>query len=186
MKNVFYLLSAMFIALFVFGSCDKDDPVIPNEEEVITTLTYTLVSQDRGTSVVLSFKDVDGDGGNDPVVEAGTLSANTSYVGSMVLLNELETPVGEITKEVKEEGAEHQFFFDSSMADVAVTYTDKDVNGKPIGIKTTLITGNAGSGKLTVVLKHQPDKNAKGVAGGDMSNAGGETDIEVTFNINVQ
>ena len=41
-------------------------------------------------------------------------------------------------------------------------------------------------GSITVILKHKPMKTAANVSNGDISNAGGETDIEVTFPIDVQ
>ena len=65
-------------------------------------------------------------------------------------------------------------------------YMDMDGNGNPIGLTTTVTTASAGSGAITITLRHEPDKTAAGVAGGDISNAGGETDIEVTFQVNVQ
>ena len=40
--------------------------------------------------VVLSFTDLDGDGGNAPVINGGTLQANTTYTGTIDLLNEAE------------------------------------------------------------------------------------------------
>ncbi len=186
MKKAFYFLALIHCVLLVFTACDKDDPHMPNEEEVITTLTYTLTPQGGGSEVVLMFKDIDGDGGNAPVITSGILSSNTTYIGRLLLLNELETLVGNITEEIVKEGAEHQFFFNSSLADLEINYTDKDVNDKPIGILTSVKTGGAGSGKLKIVLRHQPDKNAEGVSAGDISHAGGETDIEITFDIDVQ
>ncbi|HBK71516.1 MAG TPA: type 1 periplasmic binding fold superfamily protein, partial [Flavobacteriaceae bacterium] len=36
------------------------------------------------------------------------------------------------------------------------------------------------------ILRHEPNKSASGVSDGDITNAGGETDIEVIFNITVQ
>ena len=186
MKKTLYLLPLMLIALSVFSACEKDDPVIPNEEEVITTFTYALLPQAGGDPVVLSFRDIDGDGGKAPVVEAGTLKANTTYVGEIILLNELETPAGNITEEVKAEGVEHQFFFNTTLTDVSIAYADKDDNGKPVGLTTSLTTRNIGSGKLTIILRHQPEKTAEGVVEGGVANAGGETDIEVTFDLNVQ
>ena len=43
-----------------------------------------------------------------------------------------------------------------------------------------------GSGTITVTLRHEPNKDAAGVSSGDIANAGGETDIEVTFNVEIQ
>ena len=40
-------------------------------------------------------------------------------------------------------------------------------------------TNAAGSGELQVVLRHEPDKFGANVSAGDITNAGGETDIEV-------
>ena len=65
-------------------------------------------------------------------------------------------------------------------------YTDADDNGNPIGILTTLTTGEVGSGNLRIVLRYGPNKNADGVFSGDITNAGGETDIEVVFPITIQ
>ncbi len=74
----------------------------------------------------------------------------------------------------------------STLAGLSVSYTDTDADGNPIGITTELITSDAGSGVLTVILRHEPNKGASGVSGGDITNAGGETDIEVDFDVNVQ
>ena len=37
------------------------------------------------------------------------------------------------------------------------------------------------SATMTVILRHEPNKAGAGVSDGDITNAGGETDIEVTF-----
>jgi hypothetical protein len=47
-------------------------------------------------------------------------------------------------------------------------------------------TSSAGSGTLTITLRHEPNKDGDNVADGDITNAGGETDVEVTFNIDVE
>ncbi|AWV96940.1 type 1 periplasmic binding fold superfamily protein [Arcticibacterium luteifluviistationis] len=176
----------LFLALLNF-SCEKDDPVIPNEEELITTLNYQLVPEGGGDTVVLSFKDIDGDGGNAPVITNGVLKANTTYVGTLSLLNESVSPVESITEEVEEEGDEHQFFFEKSDAlDVAISYDDVDANGDPVGLKTRLVTGAVSNGTLVITLRHEPSKAASGVSDGLIANAGGETDIEVSFNVEVE
>jgi len=179
-----YLL--IISSLLVITSCSKDDPKIPNEEELITTLKMTLTPVSGGNTVTLSFKDLDGDGGNSPVVTGGTLLRNSSYNGKLELLNESETPIDDITKEILAEADDHQFFFQSTVSGLSITYSDNDKNNKPLGLATLVKTVGAGSGKLTVTLRHKPSKNAQGVATGDITNAGGETDIAVTFDIVVQ
>ena len=169
-------------ALFALSACKKkdSDPVIPNEEELITTVRIELLSQND--TVIFLFRDLDGDGGNDPIVEAGTLTANTAYSGHITLLNESVNPALSITEEVEEEGADHQFFYALTDASLAtITYTDEDEFGNPIGLVFVMNTHDAGVSQLSVTLRHEPDKAASGVAEGMISNAGGETDVYVEF-----
>ena len=185
------LLILLIIGFVSFSSCKKDDPVtpvIPNEEEVITTLTYTLTPAGGGTPVVLTFQDLDGDGGDAPTItDDAILQANSTYNGSVGLLNETEDPAEDIGLEVLEESLEHQFFFQSSIQGLTIAYADVDELGmNPLGLQSTLTTGGVGSGSITITLKHEPSKDAPGVSDGDISEAGGETDIEVTFPIDVQ
>lgn len=186
MTNKFslFILAIAFISLM--SSCEKEGPEVPNEEELITTMTYTLTPVSGGSAVVLTFVDLDGDGGNAPTITGGTLAANTSYTGAITLSNQSVSPAEDITAEVAEEDAEHQFFFQSSISDLTVSYADLDSDGKPIGLASTLTTGNTASGSMTVILRHEPNKTAANVSTGDITNAGGESDIEVTFSIDVQ
>lgn len=192
MKHTFVMKYSTNLAFFLIAfvlllsSCDKEDPVIPNEEELITTLTYTLTPAGGGAPVILSFVDLDGDGGNAPTLSSDAFAANQTYSGVLVLQNESISPVDNITLEIEEEAEEHQFFFQSTVTGLSIAYNDQDGNGNPIGLSSTLTTGAAGTGTLTIVLRHEPDKAASGVAGGDIVNAGGETDIQVTFDIDVQ
>lgn len=180
-----YLLLTFLAGSLLITSC-KDDPEPPNEEEIITTVMYTLTPDGGGTSVTMSFEDLDGDGGNAATIVGGTLAANTSYTASLDLLNEAESPAEVITEEIEEEDEDHQFFFASTIADISFAYGDMDADGNPVGLSSTLTTGAAGSGTLTVTLRHEPMKSATGVADGDITNAGGETDIEVVFPVDVQ
>ncbi len=74
------------------------------------------------------------------VNEAGNLSSNTTYSGSIELLNEAETPAEDITEEVTEEKEEHQFFFTVGGSITEVIYTDEDDNGDPVGLSFALTT----------------------------------------------
>lgn len=182
------ILSSIFISMLAIMSCsdDPDDPVIENEDEVITTLTYTLTPSGGGSAVVLQYRDLDGDGPEQPTITNGTLSAETTYSGAFTLLNETESPAESITEEIAEEDADHQFFFVSTISDLTVAYDDTDGDGNPVGLASTLTTGAAGSGTLTVTLKHEPNKSASGVSDGNIANAGGETDISVIWTITVE
>lgn len=183
-KTYLQFLLIITIAL-LFTNCKKEDPVIPNEEELITTLNYTLTPMAGGAAITLSFKDLDGDGGAAPLITGGTLLANQTYTGTIDLLNEAASPAESITQEVQEEAEDHQFFLQSTIPNVTITYTDRDANGNPIGLNSTLTTGAAASGDITVILRHKPNKSASGVSDGDIANADGETDIQVTFPVEV-
>lgn len=185
MKKYLFIVAVLAV-VFTFTACDKDDPVVEPEEEVITTLNYTLTPAGGGTTVTLTFQDLDGDGGNEPTITGGTLVANQSYTGAIELLNESESPAEDITEEIEEEDEEHQFFFQSNIAGLSIAYNDQDADGNPIGLSSTLTTGAASSGSVTVILRHEPNKSGSGVSDGDITNAGGETDIEVAFPIEVQ
>lgn len=182
MKNLFFVL---LTCSALFSSCETDDPVIPNEEEVITTVNFTLTPSGGGTPVVMSFRDLDGDGGNAPTITSGVLAANSTYTGSVQFLNELETPAEDITEEVEEEDDEHQLFY-ATTGGITVSYLNTDGDGLPLGLMTEVNTSAAGAGTITITLRHEPNKSAMGVSDGNIANAGGETDIEVSFAVNVQ
>jgi hypothetical protein len=177
-------LPIMLVAISITSSCDND-PKEVNEEEVITTVTTTLMA--GTTTIILKSKDVDGDGPTLPVVSvSGDLKINTRYTGTTTFMNELKTPAENITNEIKEEGIEHQLFYQVPAAIGAFTYTDKDSNNRPLGLEFELRTGAAAAtGALTVTLKHKPNKSAAGVNSGDIKNAGGSTDAEVSFPVKV-
>ncbi|BCY27607.1 type 1 periplasmic binding fold superfamily protein [Flavobacterium okayamense] len=177
-------LTSFALLAFTLFSCSNDDSGPVNEEEVITTIRVTLTN--GGNTITLQSQDLDGDGPNAPVVTvSGNLDTSTTYLGSVEFLNELENPAEDITAEVEEEGVDHQLFFDLTNSLGTITYDDVDDNGNPIGLEFNLVTGSSGSGTLTVTLRHEPNKEASGVSDGDITNAGGSTDAEVSFPITV-
>lgn len=172
-------------SIIFFTSCEKT-PVVPNEEEIITTLSYTLTPAGGGSPIVLTYKDLDGDGGNAPVITGGTLNDSTTYSGVLELLNETKSPADTITNEIRAEAIHHQFFFQTTINGLNINYNDTDSDGKPLGLASTLTTLSAGTGTLTITLRHEPNKSAAGVAAGNIANAGGETDLEISFNVTIQ
>ncbi len=185
MRKLNFLATVLFTTL-LFVSCSKDDDSTPepvNEEEVITTLTATLVPAGQGTTITLKSQDLDGDGPNAPVITvSGNLSAGVIYNGTIELLNEMESPAEDITEEIEEEDLDHQFFYTiGGGLDVTTSYENNDSEGNPLGTEFTLVAGAASSGALTFTLRHEPTKPNTG-----LDDAGGETDISVTFNLTVE
>ena len=177
------LLAILFISSLTFTACSDDDDDHSgddhSEEELITTVTYTLTGPN---TIVMTFTDLDGEGGAAPTITvSGDLVANSTYTGSLVLLNETESPAEDITAEISAEADEHEFFFTNTLG-LTITKTDVDSGNNPLGLSTTIDTGSAGTGSLTVVLKHEPKKPNNGT----VADAGGNTDVEVTFDVTVQ
>lgn len=162
----------------ILGSSEDDHN---HENEVITTVNYTLTN--GSDEVTLTFIDLDGEGGNEGTYDiSGSLIANTTYTGTIELLNETEDPAKDISEEIREEKDRNEFFYTSTVAGVVITKTDDDGNGNSLGIDTSVTTGAAGSGSITIVLKHEPTKPNDGTS----EDAGGSTDIQVTFDVTVQ
>ncbi len=184
--KTFKILAVLFITSILATSCSDDNPDIINPEEVITTMKVVLTPK-SGDVVTLESRDLDGDGPNAPVITEGTLAPNTSYSAVITLLNETESPAEDITLEVAEEADEHQFFYSATGLNTTFSYAgENDSDGNPVGINFTLLSGDSASGNITFILRHEPNKSAEGVNSGDITNAGGETDIEVTIPVTVK
>jgi hypothetical protein len=181
---------ALLAALVLLSACGNDtDPVPENQEELITTVRLTFTPAGGGTPVIATWEDLDGDGGGAPQVSAINLARNTTYTLAVTLSDASRATAVDITAEVAAEAEEHQLFFRTTgLTGMAIAYNDKDGNDRPIGLVNTVTTPTAGTGTLTVILRHEPNKTATGVAAGDPTNAGGETDIETTppFTVTVQ
>lgn len=176
----------MFIAALAFAGCSKDNAPTPvNEEELITTVILEF-TDNNGNMARFTYRDLDGTGPDTAIVVNDTLLANTNYSASVTFLNESETPAEDITEEVREEGADHQLFFGlTPILNLSFEYADSDANQNPIGLLTNFSTGAASNGALSLTLRHEPNKSASGVAEGDISNAGGETDVAVSFMVHI-
>lgn len=196
-KNVIVATLALVCA-FTITSCDDDDPVKEDVPELITKATLIFTPVGGGTPVSASATDPDGEGVQDIMVDGPiNLTAGTTYTLTLSLINELAEPTDEeynISDEVEEEGDEHMFFFawtNDVFSDPtgngnvdnrvdAVNYEDLDDNGEPLGLVTTWTAGTTSSGTFRVILKHQPDLKTS-----TSDSSTGETDLDITFEINV-
>ncbi|MBA4057877.1 MAG: hypothetical protein C0490_24385, partial [Marivirga sp.] len=127
------------------------------------------------------------------------LDIATTYTLKIDLINGLASPTSaeyDIDAEVEEEADEHMFFFswtDAVFEDPAgdgnvdsrnddVNYSDEDSKGLPLGLTTTWRSAPATStGTFRVMLKHQPDLKST-----TSTSADGESDLDITFTVNVQ
>ena len=170
---------ALLAIPFLYFSCSDDDdtPSPINEEEVITTMNVYVDGV-----LAMSSTDLDGDGPNEPVVTEGSLFANTTHEVRLEFLNELEDTPEDITEEIEEESDMHQVFFSTDIPGVEFEYTNFDNQDPPLPLGTNfnIITGDSGTGTITITLIHNPNKPNTG-----LDSAGGEEDISVTFDVSV-
>jgi hypothetical protein len=194
--HTFFRFSLCMLMVAGLAACKKEKPVPPaggggtpppNEQELITTVLLVFESLDGTQTSTFSWRDLDGDGGNPPVIETEPLLAGTAYRMHVQVLDESNPDaVEDITEEIAAEDEEHQFFFIVAGAEATFSYGDADANGNPVGLETLWSTGAASAGTLRVVLRHELNKDAPGVSDGDITNAGGDTDVDVTFPLVVQ
>ena len=200
LKN--YRLIALLIAGLTIASCSDDDSV-PEEEddvEVITNVNLIFTNNaDPNDLIIARAEDSDGIGAQSlEVLDGIVLAADTQYTLTFEILNALDSDdVEDIGAEILEEGDEHQFFFtftadafDSPLGDGnidsasdPINYNDSDINGLPIGLSTNYTTPAAltEGGTFRVLLQHQPGEKS---ATSDSNT--GDTDIDVTFTLNIQ
>lgn len=197
------LLFVMSISLVACGG-DDDDTGEGNENEVITTVTLEFAPQGGGAVVTAEWNDPDGDGGSAPTIDPIVLAAGTTYALAVGFENRLENPPEVITEEVADESDEHQIFFTGSAVDgpasdepgapLTQSYSDEDGNGLPIGLENTVVAA-AGTGELTVTLRHLPPVNGTAVKTAELAaeveesgfgDLGGSTDAQVAFMVTVE
>jgi hypothetical protein len=178
-----------------------DDGGSTNENEVITTvvLNFTPTS---GSAVVATWNDPDGDGGSAPTIDPVNLPPG-NYSLTVQFQNRLVTPPEEITEEVMQENNFHLLLFTgtavvgpattNTTGPLMQSYADMDGNGLPVGL-TDNIVASAGTGQLTVTLRHMPPEEppvksattVMEVKTGGVDSIGGSTDAQVNFTVTVQ
>ncbi|RTQ53632.1 hypothetical protein EJV47_02530 [Hymenobacter gummosus] len=177
-----FLAALLLAAPLLTTSCknDDDNPTPDDENELITTVRYTLTPAGGGTPVTVEYKDLDGAGGTAPTIGTLTLAANTTYTGAVTFLDESKSPADNITAEVNEESDEHLVVYVPTPANLlSITRTDRDRNNLEVGLSTRLVTTTAATGTLKINLQHQP-----GIKNGQPNL--GSADAEVTFPVTVR
>jgi hypothetical protein len=193
MKNL-RKVSLYLVALLAFGfaSCESEDPEKENEGEVITDVTLNFQELNASNALVgsvFTFKASDPQGievGKTPTVQSITLTKGKKYQMTIEVKNSIENE--DITKEILEEAAAHQFFFLGQVFDssfFSIQYAD--AGGVALGLKT-IVTVSSSTGtnnsNMRVVLRHELNKSFPGASSPTFANfaqAGGETDLDITF-----
>jgi hypothetical protein len=179
---------AILAAVLLFMSCKKDEDIEPTDDnELITRVELTFINKATNAIVKYTFQDKDGDPKTAPEkFDKIVLSKGVTYTMSIEAFDDTKSPVTDITEEIDEESDVHLFVFKTTPATLlTTTIEDIDKNGLPIGLTTkVLASSTAGTGKFNVLLKHQPVLNGVKVKTGQ--EAGGSTDIDLTFDLEVK
>ena len=186
MKAKFALTAGLI--MFLFFACKKDEktvsPPLPGNEFLTTVrlvATNTADPSDVQTASVTDTSQIPHppDSINHPTLK---LKAGATYNVSVLFLDETKTPAANVTDDIYDRRNYHLICFDViGGINLTVNRTDHDTNNPslPIGLLDTFTTGAAGTGKLNVQLRHQP--NAK-----NGSCDPGSSDADVDFNIVIQ
>ncbi|MBC7653122.1 MAG: hypothetical protein H7098_01460 [Oligoflexus sp.] len=181
-KNKFKLMIlAVAIGTLTFQGCKKDKLPDVNDNELITTLRLKFVNNANAADVKLvTWRDLDGDGGAAPVIDPLNLKASATYSVSVdAILDESKTPAADIKADVLEENFDHLLVYAPSTGlNLTFSNFDKDKNNLPVGLTATGTTGAANTGTLKITLRHQPD-----VKNGTF--APGSTDVESIFPVTI-
>ncbi len=187
----FIFLLAMAIYPIIYTGCGDVEPPAPeNEEEIINRVTLTFTEVEGGESLTFTAFDPDGEGPEPIEIEEIKLGTDLTY--SLELKLENTFTADDITSEIASEAEEHLFYFewtndlfDSPVGNGnidsrndPVNYSDEDLNGLPLGLKTEWETGNARNGTFRVLLKHQPDIKSVNSTAED-----GASDSDITFDV---
>lgn len=189
-----FLTPLALLALTACSDVEKDEHDHHHDHEVISTVVLTFTSQADDAEQVIRW--VEGEGQDVDIA----LATGTIYDLSISALNELETDPEDITPEIADEADEHQLFFTGSALDDALVthmYMDFDEEGLPLGLENEITAVTAGSGDLTVTLRHlalqdgnkvKRELMAEEVAEGGLSAIAGEgdNDFSIDFSITVQ
>ena len=193
MKNLkkvsLYLLA---LVAFGFASCESEDPEKENAGEVITDVTLKFQELNASNALVgsvLSFKASDPQGievGKTPTIQSISLAKGKKYQMTIEVTNAIKGE--DITQEILTEAAAHQFFFLGQVFDssfFSIQYAD--AGGIALGLKTTVTVSSStgtNNSNMRVVLRHELNKSFPGASNPNFANfaqAGGETDLDLTF-----
>lgn len=177
-----HLLSIAIAATVLFvTSCSKDDDTTMegNENEVITKVELRFKEQGTTNELVYSWKDLDGDGGNAPVIDQIVLQPGKIYDVTVSFLDEVNGK--DITEEIIEEADEHRIYYvPSSTSNIQITDLDKDKNNITLGLNSVWTTTTISKSTVRLVLRHyaQGGKIETDLINDQKSN----TDVDIVFN----
>lgn len=186
MKTNNFFIKAFFCLVLVtsFTSCDDEDPLPVNEEELITDVVLTFTNDaNANDTVVLTNNAPDGQDGTFTNTVQGSFTSGATYSLSLSLLNSSETPAEDVLSgDIIPEADEHFFVYAVNSINLTMTRNTNDedgAGGSKLGVNTTWVAGAASTGSLRINLIHQPTTTDDSDNFG--SSTGGSDDLNITF-----
>jgi hypothetical protein len=142
--------------------------------------------QERGTGKQLNYEfvDIDGPGGNNPIIDPIVLNAQTVYDLSIEVLDESKFQPVNITEEILEEGTVHRFYFEpSSTLPLTIANLSSDSTGMPLGLEAVWTTGAASKGTIMLTLRHY--ENGGKETSDPVNSTKSNTDAAVEFKVEI-
>lgn len=173
----------------LFNACDDhyhDDDVPKHDEgELINSVSLEFQHpSDSTANFTVTWSDIDGIGGNDPVLpDTIRLQKDSLYQAKVHFYHIHDGKKEEANPEILEEANDHLVCYThtgiATVVHLEILRTDKDAKNLELGITSTWKGLLVHDGGILVALKHQPKiKNGSCTIG--------ETDVEVTFPISVK
>lgn len=185
------------MVLAAISSCKKDDPKNPvktNSQEVLTTVLLTGYNIDDSLNAKYQFsykwEDLDGDGGNSPIIDTLALDSGIRYNCKVLILDKTKSPIDTVSVEIENEKNAHQFFYTPSTnlaGKFSTEILDFDDNNPklPVGLEFNILTKSNQTynlpliGSLNIVLSHY-DGVQKTTSKSD------ESDIDINFPVKLR
>lgn len=141
--NTFNKLTiALAASTLIITACEKENidatkPQDNNAQELITTVVLNgyNVNNPSLNQISVKWEDLDGDGGNAPIIDTLQLDSGITYRVNVLMLDKTKTPFDTISNEVLKEANEHQLFYtlSSNLNDkLNITRLDNDNNNPPL------------------------------------------------------
>lgn len=180
-----FVLGLMYALPWLIG-CEKhpSEPRDHDAQELITTILVHIWDEaDSLHTHTFAFRDLDGPGGAEPVVDTIHFHGHTQrWRLRLDFLNESVEPADTITAEIRAEAAQHQVFYELSpelQPLLELERLDVDAQGLPVGLEAriTVRQPQEAHGYMRIRLFHYP--------GHKTPEPGGETDVDVRFPVHV-
>lgn len=173
---------AFLVLALLISACQKDEsPAWLYRPDPVTSVEMRFIPVNNAdTTVVFFAEDITGEWDNLSFDTYPSLDTNATYTFVISAFGSENN-----SRNYSVPGTMHQYFLEDSACDWSFEF-ENDVNGNPIGSLGQVFTGGPSSGTLKIIHRFEPDKFAEGVSEGDITNAGGETDFELTFNVTIE